>query len=691
MMQTKNKWLLKIILLSVVILSSALALLFTACDMTVTVPVDFKSFTLSYADGKAQLKWEVDGATEYAIYRGDTASGCNQKIGTTKEKNFTWADGTDYYKVIAYKNGKEVARSTPKSYARDAFDSKNVRVFAPRDGSVTINKAIDDLYQKMKNDEFGVTRTAQLFMPGNYSGVELKLGYYTSVNGLGATPESVTVDKLNVTSRTDTQNALINFWRTAENFSTRYNSTWSVSQATSLRRTHFQGDLLLCDVGASSGGFLADSIVNGLVNASSQQQWLTRNSWVGSWSHAFMNTVFAGTVGNIPQGNWTAENKNDRVRSTILDTVNQMREKPYLVFDKTQGYGVMIPTLRENSRDVSWREGQEHPATFIPLENFYIAHSDRDDATSINEALAEGKNLLFTPGIYALDKPIEITRKNTVVLGMGLATLTPTAENTDTCMRVFETDGVSVCSLLFDAGSYSKTLLDIEENTQDENTYQSALFADLFFRAGGATFENTKVDSCVILDADNVIGDNFWVWRADHGVNKSNPLTPGHDSIGWDKNRADNGITINGDNVIFYGLMVEHFQKYQTVWNGENGFTCFYQCETPYDALTQEDWQNGDGSSETHQGYASYKVGEHVTTHTAYALGIYYVNTIAVRKLLDHAVETPERAGIVFNHIVTKHFHEDKENYIRYAINGYGRADEDGEADFNTTVGLFTA
>jgi len=69
-----------------------------------------------------------------------------------------------------------------------------------------------------------------------------------------------------------------------------------------------------------------------------------------------------------------------------------------------------------------------------------------------------------------------------------------------------------------------------------------------------------------------VIGDNLWLWRADHGNN-----------VGWTRNPADNGLTVNGNNVSMYGLAVEHFQKFQTVWNGESGKDIFYQSEMPYD------------------------------------------------------------------------------------------------------------
>jgi len=40
-------------------------------------------------------------------------------------------------------------------------------------------------------------------------------------------------------------------------------------------------------------------------------------------------------------------------------------------------------------------------------------------------ALALGKSLILTPGIYNLNQPIVVSRPGTVVLGLGLATLVP--------------------------------------------------------------------------------------------------------------------------------------------------------------------------------------------------------------------------------------------------------------------------
>lgn len=92
-----------------------------------------------------------------------------------------------------------------------------------------------------------------------------------------------------------------------------------------------------------------------------------------------------------------------------------------------------------------------------------------------------------------------------------------------------------------------------------------------------------------------------------------------------------------GGNVTVYGLFNEHFQGYQTLWNGENGRMYFYQCETPYDFPSQEDYMSENG---TRPGYVAYKVSDGVKNHYAAALGIYdmLVNEIKI----ENSIEVPD-------------------------------------------------
>ena len=198
-----------------------------------------------------------------------------------------------------------------------------------------------------------------------------------------------------------------------------------------------------------------------------------------------------------------------------------------------------------------------------------------------------------------------------------------------------------MAGILFDAGpEETEYLLAVgEEGLEADAVQEHTLLADLFFRVGGAKGYNTNVKCCVNLHQKGIIGDNFWVWRADHGS-----------GVGWNKNKAANGIRVTGDDVTIYALMVEHFQEYQTIWEGEGGKTVFYQCEIPYDVPNQEEWMSHDGKV---NGFASYKVADNVDSHEAYGLGIYLYNRDATVDL-HTAMEVPENAeNIYVYHICT--------------------------------------
>ena len=100
----------------------------------------------------------------------------------------------------------------------------------------------------------------------------------------------------------------------------------------------------------ASGGFIADSRFGAVVNGS-QQQWLTRNSVVGSWSNAVWNQVFAGVEGAPDDATFPDP------PYTTLATTPVSREKPYLVVDARGRYQVRVPSATTDSSGSSWADG----------------------------------------------------------------------------------------------------------------------------------------------------------------------------------------------------------------------------------------------------------------------------------------------------------------------------------------------
>ncbi|MET7996579.1 RICIN domain-containing protein [Amycolatopsis sp. NPDC005232] len=549
--------------------------------------------------------------------------------------------------------------TTPPSEDPDL--GPNVVIFDPSMSAASIQSRLNSIFSQQEKNQFGSQRYAVMFKPGTYSN-DVNVGFYTQVLGLGLSPDAVTINGA-VHVEADwfpPQNATQNFWRGAENLSvnpTGGADRWAVSQAAPYRRMHVRGDLQLDDGGWASGGWISDTKIDGQVRSGSQQQWISRDSQFGSWNGSNWNMVFVG-VNGAPQNTFP---------SPPYTTVGQapvVREKPFLYIDSAGKYQVFVPALRTNTSGTSWANGTA-PGSSLPIDQFYIAKPGAS-AADMNAALAAGKNLLITPGVYHLNQTLHVTRPDTVVLGLGIATLVP--DNGVTAMNVDDVNGVKVAGLLIDAGTTnSNTLMQVGApgSTADHSADPTSLH-DVFFRIGGPAVG--KATNSLVVNSNNVIGDHMWIWRADHAANNS--------FVGWNTNTADNGLTVNGNNVTMYGLFVEHYQKTQVVWNGNGGRTYFLQNEMPYDVPNQASWMNGSS-----QGYSAYKVGPNVTSHEAWGLGSYCFFNTNPSVASAHAYEAPNTPGVRFHDMVTVSLNH--AGTITHVINTTGATTPDGTKPVN--------
>jgi hypothetical protein len=516
----------------------------------------------------------------------------------------------------------------------------NVLIFNPSMPSAAIQSQIDKVYAVQQHSEFGSARNAFLFLPGDYH-VDVPVGFYTQVLGLGATPDAVRITgNVHSDASLPRNNATCTFWRAVEGFAvTPANGAipgsmqWAVSQAVPFRRMHVLGNLVLHQkYGWASGGWISDSLIDGNVDSGTQQQWISRNSQWGSWTGANWNMVFVG-IPNPPAGDWPAPPYTKIAQTPIV------REKPFLTSDANGHYFVRVPALTANTAGIGWRGGAT-PGKNISLDRFYIAHPGTDTAATINAQLDAGRHLLLTPGIYDLTESLRITHPGTVVLGLGFATLRPT--NGTAAMTTADVDGIIIAGLLFDAAPTSSPVLLQIGPARQANPASNANHAknpislhDVFFRVGGAGVGRAGTN--LEINSNNTIVDHTWIWRADHGS-----------GVGWNLNTSANGLVVNGDNVTIYGLFVEHHQQFQVLWNGNHGRTYFYQSEIPYDPPDQTSYSSAPGAN----GWASYKVADNVTTHEAWGLGVYSVFRHP-NVTLTRAIEVPAVPGVRFHHMVT--------------------------------------
>jgi hypothetical protein len=559
----------------------------------------------------------------------------------------------------------------------------NVFIFDPSMSISDIQSKTTQILNQQQANQFGTERIAFFFKPGSYDNLVVDIGYYTTIHGLGSSPDDVNIIGGVQSAGDPTQggSALNNFWRGVENLAvtptvnnrpltpTNENiNMWAVSQATHMRRVHIKGNLFLYDYhfdgqgNYSSGGFIADSAIDNKIISGTQQQFLTRNTTLTNWYNGVWNMVFVGD-NQPPSGTFP------NPPFTVVDQTPVVREKPYLVVDSSGNYAVQVPALRQASQGPSW-VGSPVASTSLPINQFYIANAATDTANTLNAALQQGYHLILTPGVYHLASSLDVNYPDTVILGLGMATLTP--DNGQPAMTIADVDGVSISGILFDAGLQPlPSILVVGPNASgvDHSAKPIALY-DLSCRVGGAAL--ASVQNCFTINANNVILDNVWLWRADHGP-------PNTQFVDWGKNPAQNGLTVNGHDVTAYGLFVEHFEGYQTLWNGERGSTYFYQSEIPYDVPNQTAWQqNGEN------GYPSYKVSNQVTTHTARGLGVYcFFQKPNVQ--LDNAIETPTGSGISMQHMVTVWLGKAAGTAINHILNGQGNAVVDGGGGKVTT------
>jgi hypothetical protein len=547
----------------------------------------------------------------------------------------------------------------------------NVIVFDSSMPVADIQARVDAVAARQVSDQFGTGRVALLFLPGTYGSVARPLtfgvGYYTEVAGLGRSPGDVVINgAVDVTNQcfptppgapTDCT-ALVNFWRSMSNLTINVTGQtgcqsgtefWAVSQAASLRRVQVNGNMSLmdfCSAGPqfASGGFISDSAFSGgtVINGS-QQQFLVRNSVLDGWSNGVWNQVFAGADGAPAQSFPTPP-------YTTLPTNPVSRERPYLYVDPRGGWNVFVPATQRDAHGTTWAAGPT-PGRSIPLRDFYLARPG-DSVRRINLALALGKHLLFTPGVYDIDRSIFVGRPGTVVLGLGVPTLN--AVRGSVPMVVGNVPGVDIAGLMFDAGAVSSpVLLRVGSRIGPRlRGSEPTGIQDVFFRIGGAHVGRATVS--LEVTNDDVVLDDIWAWRADHGT-----------GVGWTVNTAATGVVVNGDDVTATGLFVEHYQRFNVVWTGERGRTVMFQNELPYDAPTQADWRH-DGED----GFAAYKVDSRVRTHEAWGLGSYIFTNVNPTLHATNAFEVPVRPGIKLHDLLTVSLNG--AGTIDHVVNGVG-------------------
>ena len=477
------------------------------------------------------------------------------------------------------------------------------------------------------NGQFSDQRYAFMFLPGTYQNLDVPVGYYTSVYGLGISPTDTTfADGKGVFCEQSCgpyeTGALDTFWRSAENFHTTSNyawavgngMTWAVSQAAPLRNVKVDHDLLLfeyidaycCAAGFASGGWVSGMDVGGATKFGSQQQFMVRSTRSGTFDTPVWNGVFAAVSGAPPaQCGEVTDGQSSKASISSPPSIPLVAEKPYITATADgQKFTLMVPGVQANTAaGVPWSDSGFTNATAIDFSSVYVT-KPTDTSADINAKLSAGLHVVISPAIYHLDAALVLQYENQVMLGLGLATLIAPA-NGEPCVRVKDVAGVRVAGLLLEAGAWATNggMLQVGESGNFAGSSSNpVVISDVFARVGGPSTGVGPVDTMFLIQSGFTVVDNTWLWRADHTTeglvyNGDNPVK--------------NGMVVTADNVFAYGLAAEHTIEDNVLWSGSNGLTYFYQAEIMYD-VTDATWD-----------HSCYTLGAGADTHTATGLGCY--------------------------------------------------------------------
>ncbi|CAE7742793.1 unnamed protein product [Symbiodinium necroappetens] len=591
---------------------------------------------------------------------------------------------------------------------------------------------VDQIYQEMAplDSQFSSSRYALLFEASpKMHDVDVRVGFYTSVYGLGRKPSDTKIRSVTSTNETPHPElgSLQNFWRSAENFQSNCHPTytcggrggmlWAVSQAAPLRRAVVDDNLCLSyfrlppeGVKASdprypkqgacleydgwvklgyrdpvadfaSGGFMANVEVRGTVSFGSQQQFFARNCSAKSWDGGAWSCVFVGCSGAPHREQAEAASKGPVY--TSIATSQVIAEKPFIIRETDGRYKLVVPSAMTGRSGTNFEVVEEEMRDFSAV---YVAQPS-NGAAEINKKLAEGKDVVFAPGIYKLDETIHVQRSCQVLLALGFATL---VAPTDSPCIVVKDDavGVRISGMMLEApyrpleatstesiSTVPKALLqwgcgrDVRSDPMVPASW--GFLHDCFARVGGqeapftvrdeldptrkptmrpdssrALFQSeARCSTMVQIQSPCVVGDNLWLWRADHWLS-DRYLVYNHE------NRCETGLHVGPDAryVTMYGLFVEHTLGDMTYWEGEDGTTFFYQSELPYDAMDADAARK---VSTTPFSGSGYRVADSVQRHTAHGVGVYcYFRDYDI--IVPAGIRTPDGEGIKFRNAFTK-------------------------------------
>jgi hypothetical protein len=533
----------------------------------------------------------------------------------------------------------------------------NVTIFDPSMSVTSINAALNAAPTGDKRRQF-------YFLPGKYGSssvtpdtattdnvIQAQVASGTAVAGLGASPCDVVINgALSINNGglairpSQMSNLTINPIQAGV---PAHSMLWTASQTATLRRINLLGNLYVSPVtqspgqcetpcppgfninvinGVSNGFVITNSVITGNVingdglnrpgvegNGGNSDILFQQDVIDGTWSGFGSDQVFDGTIG-APADDFhpgTVDPYSAPGDIVTVDKVATVREQPWVYYNGTT-FSVFNPSVQHNVRGANWSTSSKQGKS-LPLSDFYLATAANDTTSTLNAALAKGKDLIVGPGTYTLTAPISVTKANKVILGLGDPILE--SDNTSTLVVSNAATGTVVAKLDLNGRAFDASDLGVVPFADNQIVIGTSAR-----KTGSASNPTSFTDVNTVSGSQNdyLINQNYVILNQGE-IQTNNNSGDGYTETNWVAKDGESGAIVNGNHVTWQGIWLEHFKKTEATWNGNSGTVQFLENErpltVPFDTTTEVGVQPADWKmSDTFDGYPVLVVSPSVST-----------------------------------------------------------------------------
>ena len=173
-----------------------------------------------------------------------------------------------------------------------------------------------------------------------------------------------------------------------------------------------------------------------------------------------------------------------------------------------------------NTYSVYYREHdsirmEKGPRDFGTPHGFHLVTNKTCLIQTLESLSTENAVLVVAPGLdIELDRSIELKKNGTVLLGLGLCTITFTEK---TAGLVIKSESCILACFISQSGVAGLQDVILCESSEENSDVTWTAFFDVYVKIGGPGKEIVSAKNALrIASGSKVILENIWLWRADH-------------------------------------------------------------------------------------------------------------------------------------------------------------------------------